>query len=316
MKIFLASAENLLDYEYTLKLLDKPNLLVSYYYLRKRLRTPAKMHAFLADAQARCGKLFLDSGAHTFIVANNLKQYAQKPTVTTTEDPVKYYEEYRDWLKEYGKYFDFIAELDVGECKGVGYPRVQKWRDELCAMGLKDKLVVVSHYQYFSKIFPNWVEEWERLIDTYPCLAIGDDPPEHILNEHFASWMAKGKKNTIHGFAETKIWKMLKYPFYSVDSTSWHIGQRFGTFIMYERRPEMRLPTWQIDRKNTKKSYDQYLKKVVPFLEPGARKYPIDLLWDYTKGGYGRCHQNCLAFMALEKDLTNVWKARGITFPS
>lgn len=323
MKIFLASAENMLDFQYTLSLLPKPNLLVSYYYLRRKIKDPAKMHDWLAEARRVSGKLFLDSGAHTFIVANNLKKYAQAPTKGTTEDPVTYYKEFRDWVKDYSQYFDFIAELDVAECleddpkkpTGKGYKIIQGWRDELCAMGLKEKLLVVSHFRYFKNIFPNWWEEWERLCDEWPCLAIGDDPPESILNKHFSVWFKKGKKNTIHGFAETKIWKMLKYPFYSVDSSSWHIGQRFGTFIMYEPQPMPKLPTWQIDRKNPKKSYDQYLVKVVPNLEPDARKYPIDLLWDYTKGGYGRCHQNALAFMRLEKDLTKIWAQRGITFP-
>lgn len=316
MRIFLATAEDPPSYKNTLKLLEKPNLLMSYYYLRSKIRDPANMHAFLQDASKHCSKLFLDSGAHTFIVQNNLKRYSQGSTVTKHEDPVKYYEDYKAWLKEYAVYFDYIAELDVGEVPGVGYPMVQKWRKELDAMGLHDKLLVVSHYHHFSKIFPKWTDEWERMLDEYHYVAIGDDPPEAILDRHFKIWIDKGKKNFIHGFAETKIWKLLRYPYYSVDSTSWHIGARFGTVLLYHRSPNLAMKTWAVDRQNTKKCYEKFCTSVYPKMEPQARRYPIANFWDYTDGNYFRCYQNALAFQALESDLTKMWGKRGITFPS
>ena len=319
MKIFFASAEEINSFYKTLMLLEKPNLLVSYYYLKKWNNRKTPIELFLTQAKALSGQLFLDSGAHTFLVKDDMKKTSVHHKHKKTDDPHIYMENYYKWVAKYGHYFDFIAELDVAACPGVGYPTVQKWRKDLEGLGFKDKLMVVSHYKYFSSIFPNWEDEWRRLLTEYPCVAIGDDPPQAILDRHFAIWKEMGLNNKVHGFAETKIWKLSRYPYYSVDSTSWHLGARFGAIFTYERDPKrgMALKSFRVDRGigGGSKSYHKFITKVYPRLEPGAKKYTIQQMWDYTEGSYFRNVQNALAFQRLEADLTKIWALRGVSWP-
>lgn len=311
MRIFFASAENKDSYNKVLKPAGAKNVLMSYYYLKKVKH--ADLVAYLESVRKDVEYIFLDSGAHTFLAAAWAKTFSIK-SKGKMPDPITYGDDYIEWLRNYAKYFDLIAELDIWRVKWVGYAQVEKWRKDMTSMGIKNKTLVVSHFKYFSEIFPTgWQEEWRRLCIEYPCLAIGDMPPEEVLEEHFAIWQDVGNMNRIHWFAETKFFKMAQFPYFSVDSTSWNAGSKYGMIMAYENGQMIQMRPDRADSVSVGKSKQDFLERFWAKLEPASQKFTIDDYFSYNKWPV-RDLQNCRMFIAMEKDINSAWKERGIDF--
>lgn len=191
------------------KLLDigVRNILVSYMYKQ----------SIDFDLLKQFDHVFLDSGAFTLMEHKN-----------TQEEIDKYVEEYAEWLKTHHQFFHQIAEVDVGS-----YEKMQAQRKLLRSL-VGDKLVEVYHTEYKN----------EKIIDeiasdgTY--IAWGGSQEEDIktfntaynLNKRLNIFFTKATKNKIHGFGITSPTVLRKFNFYSVDSTTWSVGARYGvTFI-------------------------------------------------------------------------------------
>lgn len=306
MKIFFASAENKTTLDEILKPMGAKNLLMSYYYLYNK---PEKyIIEIINKAREFCEYLFLDSGAHTFLAAFGLKSSSVKMKSKKVKDPIEYLNDYLDWLKKYGKLFDIIVEPDIGEVIGVGYDKIKKWRKECIKLGLLDKLVVVSHYKYFDNLFGDWKKEWERLLKEYRYVAIGDAPTGAVLHNHFVLWNKLGQKNRVHGFAETKPTKLKEYPYWSVDSTSWQCGSRYGILMLYDKA---KIIGYRIDRKNPEKSKGEFAK-LYKYLDNEIKQNYLREIWDYSKGGKLRDQYNIRTYMKIEEDINNIWLNRGM----
>ena len=313
MKIIFAGSENRQGFTEVLVPVKAKHLLVSYFYMRKENR--AKLHTQLTELRKQANYLFLDSGAHSFLTASWERAWGggswkKKKTL----DPFTYVKDYVDWLKEFEGYFDAIAELDVAWVYWVTYDDVEDWRKQFCSIGIKNKLVVVSHYRMFTKLFWGWTKEWERLCTEYPLLAIGDQPPENVLDMHFAIWKKVGNLNRVHGFAETKIGKVLKYPYYSVDSTSWSIGSRFWIMQALDEENMAFKVLWSLDRTKTdtiEAAKEKFSKHMYPIIDKNMKWHPIDDFFDWSWWKY-RDMQNCYSYMRLEEIVTQAWAKRGI----
>uniref|UniRef100_A0A7C3WRE7 Uncharacterized protein n=1 Tax=Dictyoglomus turgidum TaxID=513050 RepID=A0A7C3WRE7_9BACT len=224
MKIYFsgmeATSENILKDIYI------PYGMVSYYFLRDRDETSIleKLVNFYGM------ELVCDSGTATFLgMANKSEAIHREKKVLIKEDLDKYVSEYVNWLKKYKDYFHFYVELDVD--KLVGYEKVLEYRELFKKNGLKDKLLVVWH----STIS---MEEYEKMCQEYNFIGIADEPELPRINELFE--IAKRYKRKIHGFALTQPKYIERFPFYSVDSTSWKAGSRYGTtYYLRGNRLEM-----------------------------------------------------------------------------
>lgn len=316
MLIYLASAENKAGFEEVLEPIKAPHILMSYFYLRNK--SPKILKDFMERAKKFSKYIFLDSWAHTFLAANDLKgENFSWPKITKKlQDPHDYFRAYKEFLKEHWHWFDAIAELDIWGVPWVTYNDIRRRRIELCKIGLRDKLVVVWHHKYFSRIFWDRREERERMLDSYKYLAIGDDPPKEILDIYFSLRAKKGNYNRIHWFAETKPDKIKGYPYWSVDSTSWQIGSRFWQLLIHDKKNVKMRVFWWLDRTpaGAKITYDKFVKEYQNFEKEAKKLYTIDDMWQYSKWAYARDTQNAFAFMALERQVTSLWNIRWVDF--
>ena len=82
---------------------------------------------------------------------------------------------------------------------------------------------------------------------------------------------------------------LIKYPYYSVDSTGWHAGVRWGQMLKWQDL-EM-------------KGY--YYKKRDSCLKGGL---DIKIMGHWTE----RLNDNIRAYKKLEEDITRLWEKRGI----
>jgi len=193
------------------------HILVSYFYLQKWLeKTP---YQEVAEDLGRFDFVFLDSGGFTFLDA--LRQ-GKKLKYDIREYADKYYEE----LPKYGSLFSGCAEVDVEEL-GDDYMTAKK----LAMLEQNVPIVpVIQGYKLSTYESYGWFED-------YPYIAVGS---ALLGNPKFIQYMSQlyqkcdEKGVILHGFGATSANTILRSRFYSVDSTSWTGGSRYGTTMLFQ----------------------------------------------------------------------------------
>jgi hypothetical protein len=184
-------------------------ILISYHYHKKQVLAEMLKKHFTEPYP----EIFVDSGAFSAVtqgVEINIQEYAR-------------------WLKSNMAHITTYANLDV-----IGNAE-ETWANQktLEAEGLRP--LPAFHTG----------EDWshlERYIDEYPYVALGGLVPfAKGRDPIYMAWVLKcfkmAKDKTVyHGFGVTN-WEALKsFPWYSVDSTSWGAGFRFGTVPMWNEQ--------------------------------------------------------------------------------
>lgn len=139
-------------------------------------------------------------------------------------------EEYADWLTENAPHLEVYANLDVirdpeASAKNLAF---------LEARGFNPIPVFHAGSDY---------RHLEALIDAgYPYIALGGCVGfaaarlmPHLVRCHRIA-RDKGKGTVFHGFGLTNIPAITSLPWYSVDSSSWGMGYRFGTLSLWDDR--------------------------------------------------------------------------------
>ncbi len=179
-------------------------LLESFHYLNDSNLEVYKNHKFL-----------LDSGAFTFM---NKK--------SGNVDWDQYITTYAQFIKKHD--IDLFFELDIDVI--VGIKEVER---------LREKLEKISG----KKCIPVWHKSrglayWQKMIKDYDYVAIGGIVTREIKRKDhriFTELLRMAKENNckVHGLGYTNLKGLKKYPFYSVDSTSWISGQKFLNIMQY-----------------------------------------------------------------------------------
>ena len=179
----------------------------------------------------------LDSGAFTFM--NNFKGEINWK---------EYIDRYADFIiKNDIKYF---FELDIDSI--IGYDKVKEFTKYL-------------ESKVGRKCIPVWhksrgLEEWKRLTKEYDYVAIGGIVTKEIKPQeyrYFKPMLEIAKKNNckVHGLGFTNLKSLSKYPFYSVDSTSWKSGNRFGTLYLFKENKLIQIKKPKDKRMVTNEKY-------------------------------------------------------------
>lgn len=180
------------------------NRLESFIYIKGEEKNIHKYDMFL-----------LDSGAFT---------YMNKSGSNLNWD--NYIIEYANFINKYDvKYF---FELDIDSI--VGLKEVERLRNKL--EGLTNK-----------KSIPVWhksrgLEYWKNMCKNYDFIAIGGIVTQEIKRTEYDIFIpllkiAKQNNCKVHGLGFTNLKGLEKYKFYSVDSTSWLSGNRFGAVYIF-----------------------------------------------------------------------------------
>lgn len=184
----------------------KPRILESFYYINDETKA---MIPYYKD-------FLLDSGAFTFM--QNTK---------TKINWDEYVERYAKFIKDNNiKHF---FELDIDSI--VGIKEVER---------LRNKLETLSE----RKCIPVWhksrgLEYWKKMCKEYDYIAIGGIVTKEIKATEYDIFIpllkiAKENNCKVHGLGFTRIPLLKKYHFYSVDSTAWTTGNRFGHIYKFK----------------------------------------------------------------------------------
>jgi len=282
MKLYFAGVNNLKAYGTVCR---NQNVLTSYWELQGK--KPGELKDF--NDKFKFKSVFLDCGAYS---------------AWTRGESIKL-QDYVKYLKDNPGGYDVYPQLDV---KGD----IRATKDNLTIMekqGLKP--IPVFHVASMP------VSYFKELVDKgYKYIALGAIAGEkgsemrnlitvklNAIFDYVIDKKTKEVKVKLHGFGITAVDICLKYPFYSVDSTSWLASGMFGWIYYFD----LRLGKF-VNGKKSEKAFQKMYNRL-----------PAEIRNPKTMFGKGPAHikRGELAireFLKLEKYVTDIWEKRGVTF--
>jgi len=161
-------------------------------------------------------KIFLDSGAFTL-------EHAE------VKDVKKYLDDYIDYIKKWNDRLYAYANLDaIGDVE-------QGWKNQKY---MEERGVVPVPVYHYGEDF-KWLE---RYVNEYPYIGVGGIargiPVRSLRNLFDRAFDYIEKRNLgtkVHGFGITGYQFLVRFPFYSVDSTTWLKQAGFGRILIPKR---------------------------------------------------------------------------------
>lgn len=210
MKVHLAGIETMYAYYKDLDYSDIYTL-STFYHLRNKKIIPKYC---LSD------NLILDSGAFTFFGGKKVNWN-------------KYVDDYINFINKSDKKLFF--ELDIDNI--IGLSAVEDIRNKIIKQTGK-KPIPVWHPQ-------RGIEYYKKMVDDFEYVSLS------LSGQYTSSWIKKpnaddviyklldianSNKCKVHGLGYTKLEKLHKFKFYSVDSTSWIMAMKFGNIKVFNGR--------------------------------------------------------------------------------
>lgn len=223
-QFFFSGCEPDIYYQITTKETD--TILLTYMYAQK------KGKKFMEERLANTpnAKIFVDSGAHTFLADEE----------TYKDKPIEYFEDYLKgyikFAKENKDHIFAIVELDIA--KIVGHEKVAEWRRNVFEKLTREEGIQVVYVWHIE----DGDKEWERMCKRYPYIGVtfleGIEASK-ILTNMFS--VAKKYGTRIHGFGISGHQSLMQYPFFSCDSSTWLTGSQFGELNWFDGKKMFRL---------------------------------------------------------------------------
>jgi hypothetical protein len=212
------------------------NILLSFFYFKKLLRKRSIQE--IADDIGRFDYVILDSGAFTFMqaVANGEK---------VDMDINEYADLYHTEIERFGHVFTACAELDVHA--HFSQKQMEDIRDHLTDKGVT--MLPVMHGEpvdYYKDL--GWFDKYAYM--AVGSAMIGRNKPSPLLLDYFSN--ARKTGTLLHGFGVTTVDALRKMPWYSVDSTTWLGGTRYGNTMVFQNG---RLRYYDYKKKEVRKRF-------------------------------------------------------------
>ena len=243
------------------------NFLMSYEYLKGKgvhqLKKYPDMH------------LFIDSGAYTY---NQDPKYGEY----TIEQWEKQIEEYLAWAEKHKNQIFAIADLDIQYL--VGYEKVVEWRKKYFEpFMLRTGLPVCFIYH------EEGLDVWEYMCKRYPYVGISLNIDREVDETELRNKFKIAEKHNalVQGMASTRTGMLTQYPFYTVDSTTWNVGLKYGE-----------ISVWTGNKMSRIKKAD-FKEKAFPYIDRYDLPFNHDLILEEDKTEMIRV--NAYAFVQAEK---------------
>lgn len=243
------------------------NFLMSYEYLKGKgihqLKKYPDMH------------LFIDSGAYTY---NQDPKYGEY-TIEQWENQI---EEYLAWAEKHKNQIFAIADLDIQYL--VGYEKVVEWRKKYFEpFMLRTGLPVCFIYH------EEGLDVWEYMCKRYPYVGISLNIDREVDETELRNKFKIAEKHNalVQGMASTRTGMLTQYPFYTVDSTTWNVGLKYGE-----------ISVWTGNKMSRIKKAD-FKEKAFPYIDRYDLPFNHDLILEEDKTEMIRV--NAYAFVQAEK---------------
>lgn len=172
-------------------------------------------------------RYILDSGAFTFMQAAKKGKHLKVNIDEFTT-------EYIDYIKHFK--IDHFFEMDVDSV--LGYEKVKQLRQRIESRTGK-QCIPVFHKE-------RGLDEWSGMVKDYGYVALGLSGKDVGKGDYktFLRFVLDARDHgcKVHGLGITATSSLTNVPFYSVDSSSWTWGNRFGYFFKFDGREMKMLP--------------------------------------------------------------------------
>lgn len=152
------------------------------------------------------------------------------------------------------------------------------------------KAYIIPVYHFHEFIDPKWRDLIVSFGKEYPYISLGGNPTGVDLESKMAYmdfvYSKIGLSSKIHGLGVTRYELLERYPWFSVDSTTWLAASQFGTFITFKQGKMKKIPGVAARKK----------------LTDSKQLYSMD----------GKLNQGISAFLKMESYITELWKAKGV----
>lgn len=202
-------------------------ILVSYHYISKSFKF---YDEFLPKLSAENGVFMTDSGGFSFIQQlvskNELTEETQKE-----EYWLPYLKEYVKWLYDNREHIYVAANLDLDAI--VGREVVDRWNIEYFKPLEKHMNIVYVAHRDIAREYNDYdgLKRLHEYCRRYEYVGVSQEYKDYFTRVYS---IAKMYKCRVHGFAWTAIPLLKSCPFFSVDSTTWLGGVRYGTSYNYD----------------------------------------------------------------------------------
>lgn len=256
--------ESYLDILYNLGI---RNFLMSYEYLKGKGYSQLKKYPDM--------HLFIDSGAYTYINNPEFKDY----TVEQWETQIH---EYLNWARKNKDSIFAIADLDLQYL--VGEEKVYEWRKKYFEPFMLETGIPVCFIYH-----EEGEAQWEYMCKRYPYIGISLNVDGNIDEADLANKFKVAEKyNTlIQGMASTRTGMLTRFPFYTVDSTTWNVGLKYGEISVWNGSKMIRAKKTEFDT------------KAFPLIANYDMSFDFDLIREEDKTEMIRV--NAYAFVQAEK---------------
>lgn len=246
------------------------NFLMSYEYLKGKGLSQLKKYPDM--------HLFIDSGAYTYQNDPKYEEY-------TEEQWVKQIEEYLSWAKKHKDQIFAIADLDLQYLSNVGYEKVYEWRKTYFEPFMLETGIPVCFIYH-----EDGLDYWEYMCKRYPYvgLSLAIDKVDGGSTQLKEMFRIAEKHNTLtQGMASTNTKLLVQYPFYTVDSTTWLAGLKYGEISVWT------------GTKMTRIKKQDFETKAFPSISRYGEKFDFDLI--RAEDPTEMIRVNAYAFIEAEK---------------
>lgn len=275
MKIFMSGAEVDGHCINAAVLTPFRNMLTSFLYASKLAAPGRPLHAAWRRAMVQAERRMVDSGAFSFLFG--------KPN--TAPDFDQYAARYLLWLRAQRRQglVDTWVELDLSAV--LGYAWVHKQREAMIAAGLGIGLITVWHSDADWAYWLHLLDEASRPGRSRYVAIEGHhaDRAELDYGRFIAVAFERGVR--VHGFMLTSQEALERWPFYSVDSTSWVAPARYGIEHVMERNRPSGTTRWTGRVAKPTGEGDSWVEPLV---------------------------RNARRWLEVERRVTEMWRARGV----
>lgn len=255
------------------------NFLMSYEYLKGKGHSQLKRYPDM--------HLFIDSGAYTYQNDPKYEDY----TIEQWEDQIK---TYLDWVRKHKDSIFAIADLDLQYLPNVGYEVVYEWRKKYFEPFMLETGIPVCFIYH-----EDGMDQWEYMCKRYPYvgLSLALDKAENGEEQLKEMFRIAEKHNTLcQGMASTNTQLLVKYPFYTVDSTTWNVGLKYGEISVWNGTKMSRIKK------------EDFESKAFPLISKYNQRFDFDLIRSEDKTEMIRV--NAQAFIEAEKFVRERLKSR------
>ena len=240
------------------------NFLMSYEYLKGKGLSQLKKYPDM--------HLFIDSGAFTYMQDPKYSEY----TIEQWEEQIQ---KYLAWVEKHQSQIFAIADLDLQYV--VGCEKVYEWRKKYFEPFMLRTGIPVC-FMYHDE----GMEQWEYMCKRYPYTGLSltiDDG--NSIKEMFR--IAEKYNTLCQGMASTNTQMLVQYPFYTVDSTTWNVGLKYGEISVWNKSKMMRVKKQDFET------------KAFPIIQGYDEHFDLDLIRQEDKTEMIKV--NAYAFVIAEK---------------